>query len=207
MFIQPQLFNRIQDKVFYLASVLSTLTVVANTTPAAAVQLIYSNQGNVSKIEDLVIDGINCDVTFKNDSFLNIFSSPNNSDFKAPTFWDNSQKAKSAVDTIASLLNSQQTVPTQVNNYSSTLIPYRGVVASNGSLFLVNKVNSYITRWDSFRGESEDIFTKGDEQANYAVFTVRDTSRSIPECNSAVSVIGVALVTGVITRKKSKKNN
>jgi hypothetical protein len=207
MFIQPQLFTRIQDKVFYLASVLSTLTVFANTTPAAAVQLIYSNQGNVSKIEDLVIDGINYDVTFKNDSFLNIFNSPNNSDFQTPTFWNDSQKAKNAVDTIASLLNSQQPVPTQVNDSPSTLIPYRGVVASNGSLFLVSKINNYITRWDSFRGESEDIFTKGDEQANYAVFTVRDTSRSIPECNSAVSVVGVALVTGVITRKKSKKNN
>jgi hypothetical protein len=205
MLIQSNLFDRIKYQAFYLASVISTITVVANVTPAAAVQLKYSDQGNVNKIEDLVIDGINYDVTFKYDSFLNIFNSPNNSDFNKPTFWDDSQKAKSAVDTIASLLNSQQPAPTQVNNYPSTLIPYRGVVASNGSLFLVNKVNSYITRWDSFRGESEDIFTKGDEQANYAVFTVRESVKSVPECNSAVGVVGLALVTGIISGKKKLK--
>jgi Domain of unknown function (DUF4082) len=137
-------------------------------------KLIYSDSGNLSKIEDLVVDGINYDVTFKYDSFLNVFGSPNGSDFNRPTFWDNSQTAKKAVDNIASLLNSQQLVPTKLNNQLSALIPYRGVVAPNGSLFLVSKVNSYITNWVNFRGESQDIFTRGNEVANYAIFTVQN---------------------------------
>ncbi|MFH7024945.1 MAG: hypothetical protein ACHBN1_05985 [Heteroscytonema crispum UTEX LB 1556] len=141
--------------------------------------VIYSNSGDVSKIEGLVIDGINYDVTFKYDSFLNLFGSPNSSDFNRPTFWDNSQTAQKAVDNIASLLNSQQPIPTKVNNYPSALVPYRGVVASNGSLFLVSKVNSYITRWDNFRGESQDIFTQGNEQANYAIFSVQNPPQTV----------------------------
>lgn len=141
-------------------------------------KLIYSNSGNVSKIEGLVVDGINYDVTFKYDSFLNLFGSPNSSDFNKPTFWDNAQTAQKAVDNIASLLNSQQPVPTKVNDYASALVPYRGVVASNGSLFLVSKVNSYITKWDNFRGESQDIFTQGNEQANYAIFSVQNPGKT-----------------------------
>jgi Domain of unknown function (DUF4082) len=142
-------------------------------------KLIYSDSGNVSKIEGLVIDGINYDVTFKYDSFLNLFGSPNSSDFNRPTFWDNSQTAQKAVDSIASLLNSQQAVPTKLNNEPSALVPYRGVVASNGSLFLVSKINSYITRWDNFRGESQDIFPQGNEQANYAIFSLQNPPKTV----------------------------
>jgi hypothetical protein len=154
----------------YLASLISITAIVANTTPATAVQLVYSSPGNVSKIEGLVVEGINYDVTFKYDSFLNVFGSPNSSGFNRPTFWDNAQTAQKAVNNIASLLNSQQSIPTQLNSYPSALVPYRGVVASNGSLFLVSKVDSYITNWVNFRGESQDIFTQGNELANYSAF-------------------------------------
>jgi hypothetical protein len=186
----------------YLASLISITAIVTNTTPAAAVQLIYSSPGNVSKIEGLVVDGINYDVTFKYDSFLNVFGSPNSSAFNRPTFWDNAQTAKKAVDNITSLVNSQQTIPTQLNSYPSALVPYRGVVASNGSLFLVSKVHSYITNWVNFRGESQDIFTQGTELANYALFTVQEPPKTVPESNLGASVASAALIMGTITASK-----
>jgi hypothetical protein len=175
--------NPFKAKACYLASLIGITAIVANTTPAAAVQMIYSNPGNVSKIEGLVLDGINYDVTFKYDSFLNLFGSPNSSDFNKPTFWDNPQIAKKVVDNIASLMNSQQPVPTKVNTYPSALLPYRGVVAPNGTLFIVSKVDSYITKWDNFVGESQDIFTIGNEQVNYAIFSVQERPKTVPESN------------------------
>jgi hypothetical protein len=191
-------------KACYLASLIAITTVVANATPAAAAQIIYSSPGNVSKIEDLVVDGINYDVTFKYDSFLNLFGSPNSPGFNRPTFWDNSQTAQKAVDNIASLLNSQQPVPKQVNNYPSALVPYRGVVAPNGSLFLVSKIDSYITRWDNFRGESKDIFTMGNEQANYAIIKPQEPPKTIPESNLGAGAV-VAFLLGARTLKKQRK--
>jgi Domain of unknown function (DUF4082) len=151
-------------------------------------KLIYSDSGNLSQIKGLVVDGINYDVTFKYDSFLNVFGSPNSSGFNRPTFWDNSQTAQKVVDNIASLLNSQQPVPTQLNSYSSALVPYRGAIASNGSVFLVSKINSYITRWDNFRGESQDIFTQGNEKANYAIVTAQNPPNTVEtQANSLLS--------------------
>jgi hypothetical protein len=196
--------NQFKAKACYLASLIGITAIVASTTPAAAVQFVYSSPGNVSKIEGLVVDGINYDVTFKYDSFLNIFGSPNSSGFNRPTFWDNSQTAQKAVDKIASLLNSQQPIPTQLNSYPSALVPYRGVVASNGSLFIVSKVYNHITRWDNFRGESQDIFTGGNELENYAIFSVQEPPKTVPESNFGVGAV-VAFLLGVSTLKKHGK--
>jgi hypothetical protein len=198
-------FNQFKAKACYLASLTAITAIVANTTPVVAAQLIYSSPGNVSKIEGLVVDGINYDVTFKYDSFLNLFGSPNSPGFNRPTFWDNNnQTAQKAVDNIAFLLNSQQPAPSQVNNYPSALVPYRGVVAPNGSLFLVSKIDSYITRWDNFRGESKDIFTMGNEQANYAIISVQEPPKTIPESNLGAGAV-VAFLLGARTLKKQRK--
>jgi hypothetical protein len=191
-----------QAKACYLASLLGITAIVVSTTPVAAVQLVYSSSGNVSKIEGFVLDGITYDVNFKYDSFLNIFGSPNSSGFNRPTFWDNSQTAQKAVDNIASLLNSQQPVPTTVNNYPSALVPYRGVVASNGSLFLVSKIDyRYIAKWDNFLGESQDIFPQGNEQANYAIFSAQKPPKTVPEGNLGAGAV-VAFLLGASTLKK-----
>ncbi|MBD2335806.1 hypothetical protein H6G64_02225 [Calothrix sp. FACHB-156] len=192
--------NQITSTVISLFSVLSIATIFAN--PTAAVQLKYGSPGNVSKIEDLVVDDISYDVTFKYDSFINLFGSPSNPDFKAPTFWNNAPGAKNLVDSIALLLNSQPNVPTRVNNYPSALVPYRGVVAANGTLFLVSKVDSYITRWDNYRGESQDIFTRGNEQANYAIVNINQSSDAVPEGNMLATAIAGCLFLGVITAKR-----
>lgn len=192
--------NSFKAKACCLASLITISTIVANATPGAAVQMTYNNPGNISKIEDFVVDGINYDVTFKYDSFINLFGSPRSSDFNTPTFWNNTQTAQKVVDDITSLLNSQQPVPTKLNDYSSVLVPYRGVVASNGSLFLVNKINNYITRWDNFRGESQDIFTMGNDQANYAIFTVKQPPKTVPESNLTLGAV-VAFLIGASTFK------
>ncbi|MBW4666647.1 MAG: hypothetical protein KME60_04185 [Cyanomargarita calcarea GSE-NOS-MK-12-04C] len=199
--------NPFKAKACYLASLIGITAIVANTTPAAAVEMIYRNPGNVSKIQGLVLDGINYDVTFKYDSFLNLFGSPNSSDFNRPTFWDNSQIAKKAVDNIASLMNSQQPVPTKVNSYPSALLPYRGVVAPNGTLFLVSKVDSYITRWDNFIGESQDIFTQGNEQANYAIFSVQEPPKTVPESNLWVGAVVTFLLGATFNKYEKGKAN
>ncbi|WP_341528708.1 hypothetical protein WKK05_05095 [Nostoc sp. UHCC 0302] len=191
-----------KGKTCYLASLIGITALVINATPAVAVELVYSSPGNVSKIQGLVVDGINYDVTFKYDSFLNIFGSPNSSSFNKPTFWDNSQTAQKVVDNIASLLNSQKTVPTKINNYPSALVAYRGVVASDGSLFIVSKIDNYITRWDNFRGESQDIFTQGNEQANYAIFSVQEPSKPVPEANFETGAVVAFLLGGASTLKK-----
>lgn len=196
--------NPFKTKACHLASLIAITAVVANVTPAAAAQIIYSSPGNVSKIEGLVVDDINYDVTFKYDSFLNLFGSPNSPGFNQPTFWDNNQTAQKAVDNIASLLNSQQPVPNQVNNYPSALVPYRGVVAPNGSLFLVSKIDSYITRWDNFRGESQDIFTMGNEQVNYAIISAKEPPKTIPESNLGSGAV-VAFLLGARILKKQRK--
>lgn len=192
--------NSFKAKACCLASLITISTIVANATPGAAVQMTYTNPGNISKIEGLVVDGINYDVTFKYGSFIDLFGSPNNSDFNKPTFWDNAQTAQKVVDDITSLLSSQQPVPTKLNDYSSALVPYRGVVASNGSLFLVSKINNYITRWDNFRGESQDIFTMGNEQANYAIFSVKEPPKKVPESNFTLGAV-VAFLVGASTFK------
>lgn len=192
--------NSFKAKACCLASLITISTIVANATPGAAVQMTYNNQGNISKIESFIVDGINYDVTFKYDSFINLFGSPNNSDFNSPTFWNNSQTAQKVVDDITSLLSSQQPVPTKLNDYSSALVPYRGVVASNGSLFLVSKINNYITRWDNFRGESQDIFTMGNDQANYAIFSVKEPPKTVTESNLTLGAV-VAFLVGASTFK------
>jgi hypothetical protein len=196
------LSKKIELKALYLAAVLSAVTIFVDATPAAAVQLIYSEPGNVSKIEDLVVDGINYDVTFKYDSFFNVFGSPNNPDFKTPTFWNNSQTAQIAVNSIASLMNSVQPTATKLNNYPSALVPYRGIGANNDSLFIVSKIDNYITRWENIRGESQDIFTKGSDIENYALFTAKEQPKSIPESNLGGVFVVSALIAGVVTANK-----
>jgi hypothetical protein len=189
------------------ASILGLAVTTATVTPAEGVQIIYNGTGHVSKIEDFFIDGRAYDVTFQYDTFLNLFGYPNDPGFNAPTFWNNPQVAQQVVDNIALLLNNQQSLPTKINNSSSALVPYRGIIASNQSLYIVNKIDDYITRWSNFRGESKDIFNFGDEKANYAFFTPKKT-RAIPENNLVIGVIACALIQSVITVKKqvSKKS-
>lgn len=207
MFTQIYLLkNHITSTVISLVSVLSIATVFSHS--AAAVQIKYGSPGNVSKIEGLVVDDIGYDITFKYDSFINLFGSPSNPDFQKPTFWDAPQGAKNLVDSIAFLLNSQQGLPTQINNYASALVPYRGVAAPNGTLFLVSKVDSYITRWDNYRGESQDIFTRGNEQANYAIVNINQSSDAVPEGNMlATAIAGSFFVGGMKMKKKIAKLN
>ncbi|AKG23981.1 hypothetical protein IJ00_24125 [Calothrix sp. 336/3] len=170
------------------------MAIAATATPVTALQLFYSSPGNVSKIEDFIVDGITYDVTFKNDTFFNIFGNPNNTDFLKPTFWDNQNLAKTAVNNLVPLLNNQKPVPTQVNNSPSVLFPYRGVVASNGNLFLVSKVSSYITQWNDFQGESQDIFTQGNTIANYAIFTPKTATKTIPEPQVSAGILGTVFI-------------
>ncbi|WP_414542653.1 hypothetical protein [Nostoc sp. CCY0012] len=196
------LTNQIKSKTIYLVSLLSSAIIMANTTPAVAVQLKYSNLDNINKIEDLVVDDITYDVTFHYGSFFNLFGSPDSSSFKTPAFWDNPQGAKNLVNSIALLLNSQQIVPTQINNYPSALVPYRGVFTPNDSLFVISKVDNYITKWDNYKGESQDIFTLGHEQANYAILSIKKPFNAIPEANMLPSVIVAFLIFGGIVANR-----
>ncbi|KAF3884602.1 MULTISPECIES: hypothetical protein [Nostocales] len=177
-------------------SIISSFAITTTVPPAQAAQIIYNGTGNVSKIENFTADGITYDITFKSDTFLNLFGFPSNPDFNTPTFWNNQQGARKVANGIELLLNTQPTVPSKVNNSSSVLVPYRGIIASNQSLYIVNKIDDYITRWSNFRGESQDIFTLGNEKANYALFTVKQPQR-IPENNFLLGMLGVALTIGL----------
>ncbi|GAB1537691.1 hypothetical protein NUACC21_03420 [Scytonema sp. NUACC21] len=186
---------------FCIASAISFAVVTTTVNPAEGVQLTYSSPGNVSKIEDLVVDGVTYDVTFKSDTFLNLFGSPSNPSFNAPNFWNNQQGASQVVNEIVSLLKNQPTIPSKINNTSSILVPYRGIVASNQSLFVVNKIADYITQWSNFRGESQDIFVLGNVTANYALITPKET-KPIPESNLVIGLVGVASLLGLKSKKK-----
>jgi hypothetical protein len=176
-------------------SIFSSFAIATALTPVRGAQITYDGTGNVSKIENFIVDGVTYDIAFKSDTFLNLFGLPDTPSFNTPTFWNNQQGARKVVDDIASLLNTQPTIPSKINNTSSVLVPYRGVVASNQSLFLVNKIDDYITRWSNFRGESQDIFTLGNEKANYALFVVKQPQRT-SEPNIVIGVVGVALAMG-----------
>jgi hypothetical protein len=193
--------NRLKGKACYLASLSLITAIIVNPTPASAVQLLYSSPGNVSQIQEFVVDGITYDITFQYDSFVNIFGIPNSSNFNQPTFWRNSQTAQKVVDNIATLLNSQQPVPTKVNNYSSLLVPYEGNSTANGSGFIVSKIDNYITRWDNYRGESQDIFTQVDEPANYAIFSLQEPPQKVSEANLGADAM-VAFLLGASTFKR-----
>ncbi|KYC37756.1 hypothetical protein WA1_04350 [Scytonema hofmannii PCC 7110] len=174
-----------------VVSILSSFAITTTVNPAEATQIIYNGTGSVSKIEDFVVDGVTYDITFKSDTFLNLFGFPSNPGFNTPTFWNNQPAARKVVDDIALLLNSQPAIPSKLNNSSSVLVPYRGIIASNQSLFIVNKIDDYITRWSNFRGESQDIFTLSHEKANYALFTAKQPQQ-IPENNLIIGVFGIS---------------
>ncbi|QSJ15263.1 hypothetical protein JYQ62_25900 [Nostoc sp. UHCC 0702] len=174
-----------------LASVVSVASILVSLAPSQAAQVKYTSQGNVSAIEGLVIDDITYDVTFKYDTFANLFGHVNSPNFNSPTFWNNSQKAKNVVDSILAIFDSQQTTPTQLNNISYMLIPYDGVVASNSSIYIGNKIVNYITYWSDFRGNSKDIELLNYQKANYAIFTRKS---QIPEPSSAVIIALVSLL-------------
>ncbi len=179
-----------------VVSILSSFAITITVNPAEATQIISNGTGNVSKIEDFVVDSVTYDVTFKSDTFLNLFGFPSNPGFNAPTFWNNQPAARKVVDDIAFLLNSQPAIPSKLNNSSSILVPYRGIIASNQSLFIVNKIDDYITRWSNFRGESQDIFTLSHEKANYALFTAKQPQH-IPENHLVMGVFGVTFTMGL----------
>lgn len=186
--------NFFSSKLAYgLASFVSFASIFVNVTPSEAAQIKYSSQSNVSAIDGLVIDDITYDVTFKYDTFVNLFGYVNSPNFNSPTFWNNPQKAKNAVDSIIAILDNQQTTPTQLNSISYMLIPYQGVVSSNSSTYIRNKIGNYIRYWSDFRGESKDIELLNYEKANYAIFTSKS---QVPE-PSSTGIIGVAFLLGI----------
>ncbi|MBH8561059.1 hypothetical protein I8748_02495 [Nostoc sp. CENA67] len=186
--------NFFSSKLAYcLASVVSFASILVNVTPSEAAQIKYSSQGNVSAIDGLVIDDITYDITFKYDTFVNLFGYVNSPNFNSPTFWNNPQKAKKAVDSIIALFDNQQKTTTQLNSISYILIPYQGVVASNSSTYIRNKIGNHITYWSDFRGESKDIELLNYEKANYAVFTSKS---KVPE-PSSTGIIVVAFLLGI----------
>jgi hypothetical protein len=186
---------------FCQVSILSIALTTATVSPAQGVQIMFNNTSNVTKIENLVIDDVTYDVNFQSETFVNLFGNPNDASFNRPTFWNNPQGATRAVETIASLLNSQQPVPQTINKSSSALVPYRGIIASNESLFIANKIDDYITRWSTLKGESEDIFVQGNEQANYALFTAKQ-SQPVPENNLPLAVVGIPFFIGIKLLKR-----
>ncbi|RCJ18240.1 hypothetical protein A6770_06610 [Nostoc minutum NIES-26] len=176
--------NFINSKlVFYVAYVVSFATTFATVNPSEAAQVRYRSPGDVSAIDGLVVAGKTYNVTFKVDTFVNLFGYPDNPDFKSPTFWNNSPT--STVDSIISLLSNEPSIPQQINNISYALVPYQGIKSGEESWYIANKVGDYITNWSNARGESKDTFVLSNEKANYALFTTKP-SMKVPEPNSAI---------------------
>lgn len=181
-----------------VATIVGIATTIAIATPGKAAQIQYISSGNVSAINNLVIDGTTYDVTFKFDTFVNVFGYPDSPTFSSPTFWHNPQGAKNAVESIATLGNKQPNL-SQINNNSSVLVPYGSINASNGWVFITNKIDDYITQWSTFKGGSEDIFRRDNEKANYAVFSAK--ASAVPEPGFLVQA-GVALVLGLKFKRR-----
>lgn len=174
-----------------VVSVLGVAATVTNITPAQAAQIQYSSYGNVSAINGLIVNGISYDVSFQLDTFTNVFGTSNSPNFDEPTFWQNPQAAQIAADSIVSLLNSQQPVPSTINGVVSVYIPYEDIVApSSGSRYITNKISNYIKQWDNYKGNSQDIQELDNTIANYAVFTPTVTQTPVPEPSALLGLLG-----------------
>lgn len=181
------------NSAFAVVSVLGLAAIVASIAPAQAAQIQYSSLGNVRGINGLLVNGISYEVSFQFDTFTNVFGTPNSPNFNQPTFWRNHQAAQIAADSIVSLLNSQQSVPSRVNSISSVYIPYEAVFApSNGSTYITSKIGNFISRWDSYRGNSRDIQELANTKVNYALFTatVAQTPVYTPEPTTLLGLLG-----------------
>lgn len=181
------------NSAFAVVSVLGLAATVASIAPAQAAQIQYSSFGNVRGINGLIVDGISYEVSFQFDTFTNVFGTPNSANFNQPTFWRNQQAAQIAANSIVSLLNSQQPVPSRINSISSVYIPYEAVFApSNRSTYITSKIGNFITRWDNFRGNSRDIQELDNTKVNYALFTatVAQTPVSAPEPTNLLGLLG-----------------
>ncbi|MBH8576330.1 hypothetical protein I8752_25730 [Nostocaceae cyanobacterium CENA369] len=189
--------NLISSKlVLGVASVISFAATFATVTQTQAAQVKYRSPGNVSAIDGLVVDGITYDVTFRFDTFTNLFGSPDSSNFKTPTFWNNSQGATNTVDSFISLFSNESSIPQQINNFSYVLVPYQSIKAEDKSWYTINKIDDFITNWSTVKGESKDIFVLSNEKANYALFQAK-ASPAVPEPKSSIVGLGLALIPGI----------
>lgn len=164
---------------------------ITSVTPAQAAQIIYGSSGDVSAINGLIVNGRSYEVSFQFDTFTNVFGNPNSPNFNEPTFWQDQQAAQIAADSIVSLLNSQQPIPTRINSISSAFIPYRSIISSNKSTFITNKITNFIRfRWDNFRGNSQDIEVLDFQRQNYAVFKTEVAQTTVPEPGVLLGLFG-----------------
>jgi hypothetical protein len=155
---------------------------------AQAAQVIYSSSGDVSKIHDLVIDSRIYDVNFEFNTFLNLFNSPEIPSFQPPTFWNNFDGAKKAVDAIASVLNLEQPIPQKINDKMLFSVPYSSafsyINSASGSI--------YIKGWSALLSEGGDYFSQvsGNQEANYALFTAQ-SSTTTPEPSTLLGMLTI----------------
>ncbi|WP_413168056.1 hypothetical protein ACL6C3_15175 [Capilliphycus salinus ALCB114379] len=99
-----------KHKLYALATVVS-LSLIPISTDAATVKL--DNQGRVTNIFDLNVDGKFYDVDFQFDTFQNLFGDLD--DFKTePTFWNQKDLGVTARNAINRELNTLNPVPSQV---------------------------------------------------------------------------------------------
>jgi hypothetical protein len=196
--------NLISSKlVLGVASVISFAATFTTVASSEAAQVKYRSPGNISAIDGLVVDGITYDVTFRFDTFTNLFGSPDSSNFQTPTFWNNSLGATNTVDSFISLLSNEPSIPQQINNLSYVFVPYQSIKAEDESWYNVNKINDFITNWSPVKGESKDTFTLNNEKANYALFKAK-ASPAVPEPKS--SIVGLELGLALILGLKHLKN-
>jgi hypothetical protein len=163
---------------------------------AQVAQVIYSSSGDVSKIHDLVIDSRIYDVNFEFNTFLNLFNSPESPSFQPPTFWNNFDGAKKAVDAIANVLNLEQPIPQKINDKTLFSVPYSSVFSSSPRLLYINSASgssySGIKGWSALLSEGGDYFSQvsGNQEANYALFTAQ-SSTTTPEPSTLLGMLTI----------------
>jgi hypothetical protein len=184
--------NFIKSKLAIIAASVATF---ATVIPSEAAQVLYSSPTNVSAINDLVVNGITYDVTFKYDTFANLFGLPNSSNFQEPAFWNNSIAAESSAEAIINLFSNEPSIPELINDFTYAYIPYQGIISTQeDTWYIVNKTVQKYQNWTTVPGESPDIFVFSNESKNYAIFTAQLTAQ-VPEPDSAI--VGFALVLGL----------
>lgn len=181
--------NFINSKLAIIAASVATF---ATVLPSEAAQVLYSSPTNVSAINDLVVNGVTYNVTFKYDTFANLFGLPNSSNFLEPAFWNNSIDAESSAEAIINLFSNEPSIPELINDFTYAYIPYQGTInPQQDSWYIVNKTVQKYQDWTTVPGESPDIFVLSNESVNYAIFTAQPTAQ-VPEPDSAI--LGFALV-------------
>lgn len=120
-------WNFIKSKLAIIAASVASFTTVI---PWQAAQVLYSSLTNVSAINDLVVNGITYNVTFKYDTFANLFGLSNSSNFQEPAFWNNSTAAENSAEAIINLFSNEPLIPELINDLSYAYIPYQGTIST-----------------------------------------------------------------------------